>query len=221
MLRIFLAALIAVVLGVGAHAAPADLDRARPERRHRLSGELAASAAARHRVARRRDREGDQQRRQLCVRSADRHDEHREETRFIYHRGLLPDGETLTGLLDDAGKRDYAPRPGDGGNGCQRAMDQKQPWRAEVVLTVQSMYRRNYTAVNAPEGDAHDVAGMAGRTSAISIRRASNWNSLRAQIRSATSTSSAPSLPTSRTRRSASSASSMPGSRVMSRRPQR
>src|SRR3569832_2447769 len=33
-------------------------------------------------------------------------DEHREETHIIYHRGLLPDGQTLTGLLVDACKRD-------------------------------------------------------------------------------------------------------------------
>ena len=83
--------------------------------------------------------------------------EHREETRFIYHRGMLPDGQTLTGLLDDTGKRDYA-RALDMAGMQASALDQKQPWLAEVVLTVQSMYRRNYSAENTPEGYAHYIA---------------------------------------------------------------
>ncbi|MBL6851944.1 MAG: TraB/GumN family protein [Alphaproteobacteria bacterium] len=89
-------------------------------------------------------------------------DEHREETRFIYHRGLLPDGQTLTGLLDDTGKRDYA-RALEMAGMQASALDQKQPWLAEVVLTVQAMYRRNYSAENTPEGYAHYFAAHGGK----------------------------------------------------------
>jgi uncharacterized protein YbaP (TraB family) len=89
-------------------------------------------------------------------------DEHREETRFIYHRGLLPDGQTLTGLLDDTGRRDYARALEMAGMEAS-ALDQKQPWLAEVVLTVQAMYRRNYSAENTPEGYAHYFAARNGK----------------------------------------------------------
>jgi len=81
-----------------------------------------------------------------------------EETRFIIDNGLLPRGETLSALLDDeASKRDYRRALTLAGMEAG-TIDQKQPWLAEVVLTVQSMYRRNYSADHTPEGEAHDFA---------------------------------------------------------------
>jgi uncharacterized protein YbaP (TraB family) len=84
-----------------------------------------------------------------------------EETRFIYHRGLLPAGETLSAKLDDTGRRDYARALSMAGIDAVN-LDQKQPWLAEVVLTVQAMYRHNYSADHTPEGDAHAFAAHRG-----------------------------------------------------------
>jgi len=84
------------------------------------------------------------------------------ETRFIFDNGLLPAGDTLSRHLDEDGKRDF--RRALLLAGVEQAnLDQKQPWLAEVVLTVQSMYRRHYTALHTPEGGAHVFAGIAGR----------------------------------------------------------
>jgi uncharacterized protein len=81
-----------------------------------------------------------------------------EETRFIVDNGLLPRGETLSTLLDDeSSKRNYERALSLAGMRAD-TVDQKQPWLAEVVLTVQAMYRRNYSADHTPEGEAHDFA---------------------------------------------------------------
>lgn len=88
--------------------------------------------------------------------------EHAEETQFIFANGLLPTGDRLSAHLDEDGKRDFRRALHLAGMD-QRNLDQKQPWLAEVVLTVQSMYRRKYTAKNTPEGDAHAFATANGR----------------------------------------------------------
>jgi uncharacterized protein YbaP (TraB family) len=81
-----------------------------------------------------------------------------EETRFIVDNGLLPRGKTLSTLLDDeASKHNYRRALTMAGMDADN-IDQKQPWLAEVVLTVQAMYRRNYSANHTPEGEAHDFA---------------------------------------------------------------
>lgn len=85
-----------------------------------------------------------------------------EETRFIFNNGLLPAGEKLSAKLDEDGKRDF--RRALYLAGMQQVnLDQKQPWLAEVVLTVQSMYRRKYSAAHTPEGEAHAFAALNGR----------------------------------------------------------
>ena len=88
--------------------------------------------------------------------------EHDEETKFIYANGLLPDGQKLSAKLDDNGRRDFR-RALDMAGLEQVNLDQKQPWLAEVVLTVQAMYRRNYSAKHTPEGEAHAFAATYGR----------------------------------------------------------
>jgi uncharacterized protein len=81
-----------------------------------------------------------------------------EETRFIIDNGLLPHGRTLSAMLDDeASRRDWRRALTMAGMDANN-LDQKQPWLAEVVLTVQAMYRRNYSADHTPEGEAHDFA---------------------------------------------------------------
>ena len=60
-------------------------------------------------------------------------------------------------LSDDASRRDYQRALTLAGIDANR-VDQKRPWLAEVVLTVQAMYRRNYSAEHTPEGEAHDFA---------------------------------------------------------------
>ena len=45
----------------------------------------------------------------------------------------------------------------------ERNLDQKQPWLVEVVLTVQSMYRRNYSAEHTPEEEAFALASSTGK----------------------------------------------------------
>ncbi len=80
-----------------------------------------------------------------------------EETQFIFDKGLLPAGDSLSAHLDEDGKRDFRRALSLAGIE-QRNLDQKQPWLAEVVLTVQAMYRRNYSAKNTPEAVAHDFA---------------------------------------------------------------
>jgi uncharacterized protein YbaP (TraB family) len=71
--------------------------------------------------------------------------------------GLLAPGDTLSAHLDEDGKRDFNRALGLAGME-RRNLDQKQPWLAEVVLTVQSMYRRNYSAQHTPEAEARDYA---------------------------------------------------------------
>jgi uncharacterized protein YbaP (TraB family) len=88
--------------------------------------------------------------------------EHAEETQFIFANGLLPAGDTLSKHLDEDGKRDFRRALHLAGME-QRNLDQKQPWLAEVVLTVQSMYRRKYSAKGTPEGEAHAFATGNGR----------------------------------------------------------
>ncbi|HXC57437.1 MAG TPA: TraB/GumN family protein [Rhizomicrobium sp.] len=88
--------------------------------------------------------------------------ERSEETQFIFDNGLLPAGEKLSAKLDEDGKRDLRRALHLAGME-QVNLDQKQPWLAEVVLTVQSMYRRNYTALHTPEGEAHAFAEMNGK----------------------------------------------------------
>ena len=88
--------------------------------------------------------------------------EHEEETKFIYDKGLLPAGEKLSAKLDDAGRRDFR-RALDMAGLEQVNLDQKQPWLAEVVLTVQAMYRHNFSARHTPEGEAHAFASAYGR----------------------------------------------------------
>lgn len=88
--------------------------------------------------------------------------EQEEESRFIFDNGLLPPGEKLSAKLTDDGRRDFQ-RALDMAGMQQASLDQKQPWLAEVVLTVQAMYRRNYSARHTPEGDAHDFAARNGR----------------------------------------------------------
>ena len=88
--------------------------------------------------------------------------EHAEETQFIFANGLLPAGDLLSAHLDEDGKRDFRRALYLAGME-QRNLDQKQPWLAEVVLTVQSMYRRKYTALHTPESDAHAFAAENGR----------------------------------------------------------
>jgi uncharacterized protein YbaP (TraB family) len=84
------------------------------------------------------------------------------ETQFIIENGLLPAGQKLSARLTPDSRRDYA-RALELAGIEQRNIDQKQPWLAEVVLTVQSMYRRNYSALHTPEGEAHDFAARNGR----------------------------------------------------------
>jgi uncharacterized protein YbaP (TraB family) len=79
------------------------------------------------------------------------------ETKFILENGLLPAGQKLSMRLTPDGRRDFQ-RALDLAGVEMVNIDQKQPWLAEVVLTVQSMYRRNYSALHTPEGEAHDVA---------------------------------------------------------------
>jgi uncharacterized protein len=85
-----------------------------------------------------------------------------EETQFILENGLLPPGETLSASLDDSSLKDYR-------HACQlagmdeRNIDQKRPWLAEVVLTVQAMYRRHYSADHTPEAEAHAFATRGGK----------------------------------------------------------
>ncbi len=82
-----------------------------------------------------------------------------EETRFIIDNGLLP-------AWPDAQRQ--ARRRWRHARDFHRALDlagmdevnlnQKRPWLAEVVLTVQAMYRRNYSPRHTPEGDATALA---------------------------------------------------------------
>lgn len=88
--------------------------------------------------------------------------EHAEETQFIFDNGLLPTGDKLSAHLDEDGKRDFRRALHLAGMD-QRNIDQKQPWLAEVVLTVQAMYRRKYTAAHTPEGEAHAFALTNGK----------------------------------------------------------
>lgn len=85
-----------------------------------------------------------------------------EETKFIFDNGLLPAGQTLHDKLSDDAKRDFHRALVMAGVE-ERNMDQKQPWLVEVVLTVQSMYRRNYSADHTPEGEAHAFASTVGK----------------------------------------------------------
>ncbi|HUO90664.1 MAG TPA: TraB/GumN family protein [Rhizomicrobium sp.] len=84
------------------------------------------------------------------------------ETQFILENGLLPAGEKLSMRLTPDGRRDFH-RALELAGVEQRNIDQKRPWLAEVVLTVQSMYRRNYSALHTPEGEAHDFAARNGK----------------------------------------------------------
>jgi len=162
MLRILLTAFTAVLLRVGAEAQPAYWVA------HSAKGGTVYLVSSLHLLPRGTEWHNDVL--EKAMTGADSFvfevptgiDEHREETRFIYHRGLLPDGQTLTGLLDDAGKRDYARALSMAGMDAA-ALDQKQPWLAEVVLTVQAMYRRNYSPDNTPEGYAHYFAAHRGK----------------------------------------------------------
>ena len=86
-----------------------------------------------------------------------------EETRFIVDNGLLPHGESLSTLLDDEASRQNYQRALTLAGVDADNVDQKQPWLAEVVLTVQAMYRRNYSAGHTPEGEAHDFAVARGK----------------------------------------------------------
>jgi len=88
--------------------------------------------------------------------------EHDEETKFIYANGLLPQGEKLSAKLDEEGRRDFH-RALEMAGMDEVNLDQKQPWLAEVVLTVQAMYRHNYSAKHTPEGEAHAFASTYGR----------------------------------------------------------
>lgn len=85
-----------------------------------------------------------------------------EETKFIFNNGLLPAGQTLHDKLSDDARRDFR-RALDLAGMEERNLDQKQPWLVEVVLTVQSMYRRNYSAAHTPEGEAHELANHDGK----------------------------------------------------------
>jgi uncharacterized protein YbaP (TraB family) len=84
------------------------------------------------------------------------------ETQFILQKGLLPAGQKLSMRLTPDGRRAFQ-RALDMAGVEQVNVDQKQPWLAEVVLTVQSMYRRNYSALHTPEGEAHDFAARNGK----------------------------------------------------------
>jgi len=88
--------------------------------------------------------------------------ERAEETQFIYANGLLPAGETLSAKLDDDGRRDFHRALAMAGMD-EVNLDQKRPWLAEIVLTVQAMYRRNYSPRHTPEGDANALASAYGR----------------------------------------------------------
>ena len=85
-----------------------------------------------------------------------------EETQFILDNGLLPAGEKLSMRLTPDSRRDFR-RALELAGVEQNNIDQKQPWLAEVVLTVQSMYRRNYSARHTPESEAHDFAARNGK----------------------------------------------------------
>ena len=85
-----------------------------------------------------------------------------EETKFIFNNGLLPAGHKLHEELSDDARRDFR-RALDLAGMDERNLDQKQPWLVEVVLTVQSMYRRNYSAEHTPEEEAHALADATGK----------------------------------------------------------
>ena len=84
-----------------------------------------------------------------------------EETDYIIDNGLLPNGQTLHRKLSGDGLRDFH-RALDLAGVDERNIDQKRPWLAEVVLTVQAMYRRNYSAAHTPEDEAFSLA-VSGR----------------------------------------------------------
>ncbi|MEJ1967813.1 MAG: TraB/GumN family protein [Rhizomicrobium sp.] len=88
--------------------------------------------------------------------------ERKEETRFIAQNGLLPEGQRLSLRLTPDGRQNFR-RALELAGVDQSNVDEKQPWLAEVVLTVQAMYRRNYSAAHTPEGEAHDFAARLGR----------------------------------------------------------
>jgi uncharacterized protein YbaP (TraB family) len=88
--------------------------------------------------------------------------ERKEETQFILDKGLLPAGEKLSMRLTPDSRRDFH-RALELAGVEQTNIDQKQPWLAEVVLTVQAMYRRNYSALHTPESEAHDFAANNGK----------------------------------------------------------
>jgi len=85
-----------------------------------------------------------------------------EETKFILDNGLLPAGHKLHEELSDDARRDFH-RALDLAGMDERNLDQKQPWLVEVVLTVQSMYRRNYSAEHTPEEEAFALASSTGK----------------------------------------------------------
>ena len=88
--------------------------------------------------------------------------ERKEETAFILENGLLPDGQRLSLRLTPDGRKNFR-RALEMAGVDQDNVDQKQPWLAEVVLTVQAMYRRNYSADHTPEGEAHYFAAHSGK----------------------------------------------------------
>lgn len=88
--------------------------------------------------------------------------EHAEATDFILRNGVLPAGETLSAKLDDEGRRDFR-RALEMAGMEQDNLDQKQPWLAEIVLSVQAMYRNNYSARHTPEGEAGEFAATYGK----------------------------------------------------------
>jgi uncharacterized protein YbaP (TraB family) len=88
---------------------------------------------------------------------ADDTDTQDESIRFVRRRGLLPAGETLESDLSPSARRDYF-------NACTlagtsaRAMDNKRPWLAAVLLTVFYMNQRDVTYANSPDEYFDSVA---------------------------------------------------------------
>jgi uncharacterized protein YbaP (TraB family) len=80
----------------------------------------------------------------------DSQDTEDQSIRFVRRRGLLPAGETLESDLTPSARRDYF-------NACTlagtspRAMDNKKPWLAAVLLTVYYMNQRDIKYANSPD----------------------------------------------------------------------
>ncbi len=90
-------------------------------------------------------------------------DDEAEATRFIMDRGRLPEGQTLESLLTPAAQKDYAQACALAG--MQTAsLDDKRPWLAAVVLTVEYMNQRHLTSTNAPDEELMTQALKYGKS---------------------------------------------------------